>query len=136
MKNSGQILKVLLLVFGLSQVVIGALAFFAGPYTESVIKVLYGATVNITPQLTHVIRMFGVYIFIIGLLALFAAKDPAQNQVIIYSVIGLLGLRVIQRLVFAQQIQASFGIPVSRNLINAALFLAFGVLLFIFRPKD
>ena len=79
--------------------------------------------------------MFGAYMLTVGVLGIFAILNPLKNISIIYGISFLLLLRVIQRLVFAGQAYAVFGISPGYYWGQTICFLTLAILLIVFRPK-
>jgi hypothetical protein len=87
----------------------------------------YGARVDFTPQLVTVLHPLGAFMFIVGVLAAVAARDPLRYRPIVYSIAALLLIRSLQRVVFRQDIEQAFQIEPTRNLLTMAFFLAMAV---------
>jgi hypothetical protein len=121
--------KVLLWVFCIYHVITG-LGVNVAPAMMKNVASAYGASVDLTPQFAYLGKMFGAYMVVIGLLAGAAALDPVKHRLIVNGIILLFVLRVVQRLVFINEIQSTFGISAARDLSNAAFFLAFAAALF------
>jgi hypothetical protein len=122
-------------MFCVANILIGIIGFCGNKVTVETIAFLYGTEITLTPQLIHVIRMMGAFVFSMGLLAGFAIFDPIKNCRIIDGVVVLLFLRVIQRIIFMTQIYNAFGISYLRNFINAGFFLIIAVALLVLRLK-
>jgi hypothetical protein len=131
-------LRVLLAYVCLSHVILGGLGFLfpPDPIALRIIKATYGATVVLTPQLIHVIRMLGAFMIAIGFLAGLAFTNPFRNRAIIWGIILLLILRVSQRFIFAAEIQEAFGVTSGRLVLQAVFFLAIALGLLLLLPKE
>jgi hypothetical protein len=136
MKGSYGLLRFCLVVFSLANIVLGAVAFSGDRAVVRMAASFYGAEVLLTPQLIHVIRMLGAFVFAIGIMAALAITDPERNVHIIDGIIILLLLRVLQRVLYAGQITAFFGISDSRNWMNVGFFLIIAFLFALLRPKE
>ena len=129
------ILRAILVVVAVSHVVLGLMACIVGPGTiVSLVTSLYGATITLTPQLHHVIRILGAFMIAIGIMSAFAIRDPERNRAIVDGLGILQLLRAAQRVVFAAQIQEAFGMPSGRLMLQSAFFGALGLLLLLLRP--
>ncbi len=129
-------LRVLLALVGLAHLALGMMANLAGPATITrLISEFYGANLEVTPQMQHVIRILGVFMIGIGMMAIWACSDPRRHQVVILGIVAILVLRVLQRIMLAQEIGATFNISPARIWTQAAFFLAIAVALFWLRPK-
>lgn len=129
------ILRAILVVVCLSHLLLGAIAFFAVPdMVTGWTAAIYGATVTLTPALQHSVRIIGAFMLAIGVMAGFALRDPARNRAIIDGIGILQLLRVAQRVVFAAQVQETFGVSSSRLVLQSVFFLALGLALLLLRP--
>ena len=135
--NKDMAFKVLLALVAFAHLVLGLIANLASP--EMLVKVMlafYGASVEVTVQSHHVIRIIGAFMIGIAVMAFLACRDPQRNQAIVMGIITVLVLRVIQRIVFAQEITGAFHIPAGRVWLQVAFFLLTAIALFVLRPKD
>ena len=135
MKTSSIIFKLALLSVAVSQLIIGAIACIPGIPLSRVAETFYRASLATTPQLEHIAHMFGVYMLVVGVLAVFALLDPVKNVAITYGIVILLVLRVIQRVVFVKQALQNFEVPVGWYWVQTIFFLAVACILFSLSPK-
>jgi hypothetical protein len=84
--------------------------------------------------LQHSVRIIGAFMLAIGVMAGFALRDPARNRAIIDGIGILQLLRVAQRVVFAAQVQETFGVSPGRLALQSVFFLALGLALLLLRP--
>lgn len=134
--NKHRMLRVLLAVVSVSHLLLGLLAV-AAP-VESVARVaaaLYGATLDVTPALQHILRILGAFMIAVGLMSSFAFFSPEKHEGIIAGVVVLLLLRVAERLIFAREIQSTFQVSTTHLWIQSIFFLILAVALFIVRPR-
>jgi len=128
--------KVLLALVALAHLVLGLIANLAPPeLLAKVVSVYYGASIEVTAQSHHVIRIIGAFMIGVAVMAFLACRDPQRNQAIILGIITVLVMRVIQRIVFAQEITSAFHIPPGRVWLQVAFFLLTAIALFVLRPK-
>ena len=93
----------------------------------------YGVTAQEwSPEFTYILKPLGAFMFALGIMAAGTALAPLQHRIVIYGFATLLGVRALQRLLFAAEIQDVFGIATSRNLVNAVFFLVLAGLLVVF----
>ena len=130
------ILRVVLVVVCASHLVLGAIAYVADSgLITSFAASTYGATLTLTPQLQHVVRIVGAFMLAIGIMAAFAVADPVRNRAIVDGIGILQVLRVSQRVFFATQVQEAFSVPLARLWAQSAFFLLLGVVLLALRPR-
>jgi hypothetical protein len=135
--NKKLALQILLLLVGIAHLALGLLANLAPPgMLVNVAAQSYGAAIEVTPQLHHVIRILGAFMLGVGGLALVAGRDPARHRAIILGIAAVLVLRVAQRIAAMHEISAAFGIPPARVWMQAGFFLAVAIALLALRPKS
>ena len=134
MKQSYLPLKMFLGLVAVSHIVIGLIGVIP-QIPVNVAVLFYGAALSPNPQIEHILQMFGAYMLTVGVLGAFAVRDPVRNKSIIYGVSFLLFLRVLQRVLFAGQAPAVFGISPAYYWVQTAVFLALAVCLILLRPK-
>ena len=91
---------------------------------------IYGAQVAWTPQFVYILKPLGAFMFVLGLLAAVAARNPLKYAAITYGFSTLFVVRALQRLVFREEIFETFRIARGRNMVNMAFFFALGLCLY------
>jgi hypothetical protein len=87
----------------------------------------YGAKVDFTQQFLTILHPLGAFMFILGVLAAVAARDPLRYRPIVYSFAALFLIRSLQRVLFKQDIEQAFQIEPVRNLGSMGLFLVMAI---------
>ena len=135
MKKPYLLLRIILGGAALANIVVGLAGIIPAIPLDIAVR-YYGASLTVlTPQIEHICQMFGAFMLTVGLLTVFAIWKPVKNIFIIYGVSFLLFVRFIQRLAFAGQAEAVFGISPVWYWVQTAAFFAFGVSLILLRPK-
>ena len=129
-------LKILLGVVCASYLVLGSVPQLSAGLVETTGRLAYGATVELTPQLHHVLRMLGAFMIGIGVLAAFAWREPVQNRRIIQGIAVILILRASQRVVFGQSIHQAFDISYPQLWTQSLFFFSLGVALLWLTPRS
>jgi hypothetical protein len=101
------------------------------PSTATVMADVYGADVNWNPELEYILKPLGAFMVALAILAAGAALDPLRYRLVIYGFVALFLMRAAQRVVFAQELQDTFGITWNRNLSNVAFFVGLAAVLVI-----
>jgi len=128
--------RLLLALVGLAHLALGLTANLAPPETVTkVVSGFYGATLDVTPQMHHMIRILGVFMIGIGMMAVWACSNPERHKIVVLGIIAILILRVIQRVMLAKEIGEAFTISPTRIWAQAAFFGIIAVALFLLRPK-
>ncbi len=123
-------LKVVLWFVCLSHIVLGA-AIMLSPDLQQKVAALYGAKVDWTPQFVYILRALGAFMLVLGMVGLAAARNPLRYPFLVYGFAGLLLIRVVQRLMFQDDIEQAFAIDSSRTMITAMTFLALAIVLVV-----
>jgi hypothetical protein len=124
------LLQALLWFASLSHIVIGG-GIMISPEFQRAMATIYGAEVDWNGQFIYVLRPLGAYMVVLGLLLAAAALDPWRHRLIVYGLCGVLFLRVLQRVLFQQDIQNAFHISATRDLSTAGLFLVEAIALLV-----
>ncbi len=135
--NTLTALKVLLAMAALFHLIVGLLATIVPPgdFADTIISASYGASIEITPITHHVIRILGAFMIFVGVMAVFAFLGPQRNRSVIYALMLLFIVRVLQRIIFAEEIKEHFDISNARLISQSIFFVALAVALFFLRPK-
>jgi hypothetical protein len=97
-------LKTLLYFFSLYHLVLGLMGILLTSLTQLVertIAIAFNFSITMDDQTIWMIKVVAVYMLIMGIISFFAAKDPIKYKPIVYAISGLIGIRVIQRVLFA-----------------------------------
>lgn len=122
------VLKVVLWFVCGTHILLGASIMLSGRFQQQA-AILYGAHVDWTPQFVYMLRPLGAFMFMLGVVGVAAALNPVRYRVIGYGFVGLLLIRVLQRIVFRSDIEQVFQIGSARNLANAAFFFVIAAVL-------
>ncbi|MBN2120780.1 MAG: hypothetical protein JW734_06985 [Candidatus Omnitrophica bacterium] len=136
MLKSQGLLKVVLGGVALAHLIIGIVGCLPFIPVERLAAVFYRASVTISPQIEHIVQMFGAYMLTIGVLSIFALIDPVRNKAIITAISFLLFVRVLQRVLFVEQANIIFDIPVGWYWMQTVSFFAVAIALVLLRPKQ
>jgi len=128
--NSMMILKVLLWLICAAHISLGVGLNVSNEFVRLVADI-YGAQVEWTPQFIYILKPLGAFMFVLGVLAAMAARNPLGHRVIVNGFVLLFVIRACQRLVYQSEIHDTFAIAVGRNLVAMIFFFALGALLFV-----
>ena len=98
-------------------------------------SVIYGAEFVPTEQFQVIIRPAGVYVLTMAYLQAQAAREPERYQAVIDGTLGLFGVRLLQRTLFARQVQQTFGIAPARHWATTFYFALLAGLLLAARAQ-
>jgi len=128
-------LRLLAGFMGIYHLVMGLFGIVSGQMAARVAQVLWGAHVTVDAQFSYLAKFLAAYVIAFGLMLLFVAKDPVRYGSLVY-VAALLGaIRVMERLVFAGELQAAFSIGISRTIWTVAVVAALNLGLILLKPK-
>lgn len=130
--NTLPVLKIVLALVAAAHLIIGLAAIFVpvGNAADAVISATYGASFDIDPVTRHVIRILGAFMVFVGAMSVVASLDPRRNRPIIYALVLLLLIRVLQRLVFADEIRGNFDISTVRLVTQSVFFVVVAIALY------
>ena len=130
------VLRAILVLVCVSHLVLGGIAYISvSAQVTKTIAAFYGASVTVTPQLQHVVRIVGAFMVAIGVFRAFALHDPYKNRAIIDGIIVLLLLRVSQRVIFGNEVHKAFGLSYRHLWTQTVFFFILALVLFLLRPK-
>lgn len=144
MKNNTALtlLKVALWITCAFHILVGLTLNFDIGLKEWVGSGLYNAQVDWSqPQFVYILKPLGAFMFVLGVMAAIAARNPLHNRLMVYGFALLWLVRSSQRLIFWQEIQAAFAIPAGAMVSGTVFVFLSGVLLlallyFAERPRQ
>ena len=129
MNRSLWVLRVFLALICAFHIVVG-LGLNLWPEFPKLMATYYGAAEGEwTPHFVYILRPLGAFMFVLGLLAVFAVLNPLKYGAICYGFSALFLIRALQRIVFQAGIETAFGIGAWRNYGNAAFFVGMALVL-------
>lgn len=133
MKSKHNLLRGLLWFICIYHVVTGLTANLSDAGVRFAADKLAGVQLRDNPELFHIARPFGVYVICFGVLMGLAAWNPVKNRAIITVGVLLFLARALQRIIFAQQFQATFNVSAGRNAVTITAVCLFAVALAVLR---
>jgi hypothetical protein len=127
--TESELLRVLLAGIAAYHLAIGTVALLSERWTAVVVRRLYGAALDGSPQFRYAVRMLGIYALAFGFLLSIAARDPQAHRPIVLAAAFLLGARALTRMVLAKSIAAGFGVSARRNRAHACGLLLVAIAL-------
>jgi hypothetical protein len=121
---------------GLYHLGLGLIGVFGNPETVSaVIKSFFRANVEMTPQVSYLIKFCSAYMAAFGVAVILLALKPLKYPRLVWVPITLFTLRIFETLVFSDLLTNSFGIPPREEFIIVCIMTLILSLLFFFRPR-
>ena len=120
--NSLHFLKLTMAFISLFHLVAGVGFMFSVSFQKFAVSA-YGATLPWNEQSIYFLRILGSFAFVLGTMALAAAKDPRRYWFVIVGFIEFFILRNIHRHLYSDELITGFGIS---NLTNDLTTLFFG----------
>jgi hypothetical protein len=121
-------LKVLMLFIGIFHLVIGCGLMFSKDFQQLAVS-LYGAHLEWTAQQIYFLRIVGSFAFVLGFMALSAARDPLSSSAIVIGFVEFFVLRNIHRHLYSAELYAGFGVSPTVNNLTTIFFGVQAVLL-------
>lgn len=133
MKHPYHLPRGLLWLICLYHVTIGVAAFLPPENVKAAAGAILGLRLSDEPALYQVIKSFGVYAGVFGVMMGLAAYDPVKNRAMITAGVILFAIRVGQRLTSLDALEQAFGVSETRNLGTVAFVAGLGLALAWFR---
>jgi hypothetical protein len=127
-------LKVVLAMICIYHVVLGLATFVSGDLTVKLAKSIFGLNLEMTPQMSYIVQLLGVYAIAFGLVAGLAAADPLKHPVLLNVIVVLYALRILNKLISMNQFQQAFGASMAKVWTDVVLLAAFGIAVVALRP--
>lgn len=127
-------LKVVLAMICIYHVVLGLATFVSGDLTVKLAKTIFGLNLEMTPQMSYIVQLLGVYAIVFGVVAGMAALDPLKHPVLLNVIVLLYALRIMNKLLSMNQFQQAFGASMTKVWTDIVLLAAFGVAVVALRP--
>jgi len=111
--------------------VIVGIGLNVSPAFPQTMATYYGATVDWTPDFLYILKPLGAFMFVMGVLAAVAARDPLKHIAIAYGFVLLFALRTLQRIIHHGELFDTFGITPAHNIGNMIVFGGMSLGLFL-----
>jgi membrane-bound ClpP family serine protease len=89
-----------------------------------------------TPQVFYLVKFCSAYVVAFGVAMILLATNPVKYKSIMWVAITLFSIRIIERLIFTELLNSSFGIPLATELTTSGILVVIIALLLIFQPKN
>lgn len=129
------LLRGLLWIICLYHIAVGVLANMNDRGIVWVVEKITGSSITPDAQMRYLVKPFGVYVIVFGVLMGLAAWNPVKNRSIISVGVGLFIVRAVQRFVFANELETLFNITHQRNMIGAGVVTLFALALLVLRLR-
>ena len=126
--------KVLLWVISVYHMAAGIAATFFKDRAVALGSHLFGVAISMDGQTELLVRYLGAFGIAFGVLAAWAALDPAKNRPIIIGLVVYFAVRAFDRVMFASLLEA-FHVGPAPNWLRIVVILAFAVSLLCFMPR-
>jgi hypothetical protein len=134
--NSHTGIKILAGFMGLYHILMGILGIVSGSWAAWGAHALWHANVTVDPQFTYLAKFLGAYVVAFGIMMLFIAKDPVRYGSLVYPAVVVAILRIGERLVFADQLKAAFGVGMKRTIATIIVVGALNLALLVLKPRE
>ena len=129
-------IRVLAGFMGVYHVLMGLFGMISGEMAARVGQLMWGAHVTVDAQFSYLTKFLAAYVIAFGLMLLFVARDPVRYGSLVY-VAALLGaIRIAERLIFANELQAAFAIGMSRTIGTIVIVAILNLGLIFLKPKN
>ena len=94
-----------------------------------------GASVALTPEMSYLVNVLGIYLIAFGAMLMYASRDPQRCRFQIGFGASVMLARGIQRLVLTDDLNAMFHVPAWLNVLNAGYVIVLASALLWLRPS-
>jgi len=120
---------------GVYHLVLGILGLVSGEVAARTGAIVYGAHVEVTPMFSYLVKYLAAYVLAFGAMMLVLASDPVKYRSLVYVALLVAVVRILSRLIFADELRAAFGIGMTRSLETIAIVAVLNLALFLLMPK-
>lgn len=135
MEKNFRLLKIILFIIGIYHIGLGIITFIPGEPAAFLAKNFFGMTFIVNTQILYIAKLLGIYAVAFGIMILVVMKDPRKYQILLNIAILVYTLRIINRIIFASEIQSAFQVSMLSMIIEIILLLFFGSAIFYLKPK-
>jgi hypothetical protein len=129
-------LRVVLAMICIYHVGLGLAAFVSDAMAVSLARSIFGLNLDMTPQLSYIVQLLGVYAIVFGLITGLMAVDPLRYPLMLNVVVVLYVLRVLNKFLSMGQFEQAFGASMTRVWTDVVLLAAFGTAVLVLRPRQ
>jgi hypothetical protein len=129
-------IKVLAAFMGVYHILMGAIGIASGSMAAWGARVLWHANVMVDPQFTYLAKFLGAYVVAFGIMMLLIAKDPVRYGALVYPAVAVAIIRIGERLVFAGELKAAFGIGMDRTIGTIIVVGGLNLALLLLKPRE
>lgn len=133
--NKEGVLKLVLWAICIYHVVLGGGALLSPHVAEQIARSIFGITLHMSPEISYVVRVLGVYALAFGLLAGAAATNPTKHRDLLNLIVVLYALRIVVKLAFKDEAVMGLAYTPIRVFVEAALLAAFGLSVLLLKPR-
>lgn len=129
-------IRVLAGFMGIYHILMGILGVVSGSTAAWGAHVLWHANVTVDPQFSYLAKFLGAYVIAFGIMLLFITKDPVRYAGLVYPAVVVALLRIAERLIFASELKAAFGIGMRRTVGTIIVVAVLNLGLLLLKPRE
>jgi hypothetical protein len=128
-------LQIVLGMICLYHLFLGVCGFLSQDVAVWLADLAFGIKLEVTPQLSYIVKLLGIYAILFGLMTAIAARAPERHPTLLNLIILLYVLRVVNKLVFSSLFAQAFGVHPARTWIDIAMLFGFGLAVALLRLR-
>lgn len=132
--NKLSILRIVLAMIAIYHVVLGLATFVSDDLTTRLAWQLFGLHLDMTPQLSYIVQLLGVYAITFGVFTAYVARDPFANRAMLNVIVILYVLRVVNKFLSMGEFTQAFNASMTRVWTDVVLLAFFGAAVLLLRP--
>jgi hypothetical protein len=134
--NKLSLLKLVLALIAIYHLVLGLATFVSDDLTARLAWQLFGLNLEMTPQLSYIVQLLGVYAITFGVLTAFVARDPLAHRAMLNVVLILYVLRIVNKFLSMGEFTQAFNASTTRIWTDLVLLAFFGAAVLLLRPAS
>lgn len=129
------LLKIVLFAISAYHLFLGLAPLLSDNITVQLAESVFGLKLEMTAQLSYMLKLLGVYAFVFGLICGVAAFNPERYRPLLYVIVLLYVFRVLNKFAFIGQFAQAFNAPASKVWIDIVLLSMFGAAVLLLMPR-
>jgi hypothetical protein len=128
-------LKLILIAISLYHLFLGLAPFLSDALTVQLARSVFGLKLEMTSQLSYIVKLLGVYAMVFGFVCGVAAFNPVKYRALLNVIILLYIFRVVNKIAFMGKFSQAFDATPARVWLDIGLLAFFGLAVLVLKPR-
>jgi hypothetical protein len=129
-------LKLVLIAIAVYHLFLGLAPFLSDALTVQLARSVFGLKLEMTSQLSYIVKLLGVYAMVFGFVCGVAAFNPVKYRPILNIIILLYVFRIVNKFAFMDNFSKAFDAAPSRVWSDIVLLAFFGMAVLLLKPRN